>query len=220
MVEPTTMMALASLALQGARAGGLFGKPRMQGLTTDQKFGNYSRRRQEIGDFANTLKNARASYANAYSNFQTNALNRFSGGLETKFGPRGLNVQGGAYQAALAREAAKYQDIFNVNMANREHEDLMYIDKAYAGNDAALQNIPLQGNGGDPGGDFINGLSGLGMQMALTPGMNDKMKGLFGSGKNPASMPVFGGDYSGQSQLNNIVNNPFGRRSFKGKLDL
>lgn len=136
--------ALGGLGMQGASAGGLFGGPKLQGASYDQKIGNWTRRQNQIGEFAKTLANSRANLSNQYTNFYNNAYSRFVPLAETQFAARGFSPFGGAYQSALAKEASKYQDQGMVNMAQAERDDLRYVDSQYAANESALQGMPLQ----------------------------------------------------------------------------
>lgn len=120
----------------GLAAKSLFSKP------SGPSYGNldalYTRRRQEIGDFANQLSQARTRYLSSLQNMYTDAFNRFGMNAEAQFAGRGLSVLGGAYQSALARESASLQGQLNVKAFEAEREDLYNIDKAYA--DAASMN--------------------------------------------------------------------------------
>lgn len=119
------------LALQGAAAAkSLFSRP------STPSYGNldalYTRRRQEIGDFAQQLTQARAKYLSSLENMYTDAFNRFGMSAEAKFAGRGLSVLGGAYQSALARESANLQGQLNVKAFEAEREDIYNVDQAYA----------------------------------------------------------------------------------------
>lgn len=146
-MEPMTAMLLmsaAGLGMQGASAGGLFGGPKLQGQTTDQKMGNWQVRGQQIADFQRSLAQSRANLANQSTNFYNNAYSRFVPLAETQFASRGFSPFGGAYQSALAKEAAKYQDQQMMKLAEIEHQDLYKVDDALGANMASLQGMPMQ----------------------------------------------------------------------------
>ena len=136
--------ALSGLGLQAASAGGLFGGPKLQGQTTDQKMGNWQVRGQQIADFQRSLAQSRANLANQSTNFYNNAYSRFVPLAETQFASRGFSPFGGAYQSALAKEAAKYQDQQMMKLAEVERDDLIQVDNALGQNMASLQGIPTQ----------------------------------------------------------------------------
>lgn len=105
----------------------------------------YTLRRQEIGDFAQQLAGARASYLTSLNNMYNQAYSRFSGNAEAGFAARGLQVNGGAFASALANKAADYQAQLAPMAFQAEREDLNSVNNAYA--QAAGMNASMVSGG-------------------------------------------------------------------------
>ena len=117
-------------ASTGASLYGMFGPkqgPNYAGIDA-----LYARRRQEIGDFAAQLTGARQKYLTSLGSMYDKAFARFSGNAEAGFAARGLQVGGGAFASALAKETSRYQSELEPLAYNAEREDLRTIDDRYA----------------------------------------------------------------------------------------
>lgn len=83
-----------------------------------------AKRESDINDFAALLDQARSEYLNSVQNFQTNTFNQYMPLAEAQFAGRGLNVTGGAYQTALARESANRMAELTPLAYSAKREDL------------------------------------------------------------------------------------------------
>jgi hypothetical protein len=203
-------MAAAALALQGAQAAGLFGNSNgsAQGLTTDQKFGNWGRRNAQIGNFANTLKEIRERYKMNSTNFYSNTFKRFGNDINPHFAVNGGSTQGGPFAAALARQASIYQDKEMMDISNMENADAKYIDTQYANNENSLQSSPFQSNQPNPMAQFANSASGSMMNYALMNGGNSTTSVNADAGWNRAA---YNSNYEMPGTFVGRARSPFGR---------
>ena len=146
-MDPYTGSLLALSA--GASAYSAFGPK--QGPDYGSLDAIYSRRRQEIGDFAAQLTGARQKYLTSLGSMYDKAYTRFSGNAEAGFASRGLSVQGGAFASALAKESARYESELAPLAFQAEREDLYKIDDAYA----SAAGMNASGRSGGPGMSFL-----------------------------------------------------------------
>ena len=158
----------------GAAAGGALGLASgFLGGDSGPSFdeGLWKDRQGQIESFRDRLAGLRTQYRTSLANLSNNTYNRFMPLAQAQFAGKGLQVSGGAYGAALARKAAELQDMENVDLFNREREDInresSMWDKFYADKIAAKQGISdAQWKGGredsaSMGKGLIAGLSGL-----------------------------------------------------------
>lgn len=85
-------------------------------------------RRSEIASFEKTLAAARASYLTSLGNFYNNSFNRFAPQAEAMYAGRGLQVTGGAFQSALAKQAADYNASLSTTAYEDEREDAKTVE--------------------------------------------------------------------------------------------
>jgi len=83
-----------------------------------------AQRQVQIDKFREQLSVSRARLSNRISALQDLTFKRFGGQAEAQFGGRGLQVTGGAFQSALAREAAGLQAEQEVEISRTEREDI------------------------------------------------------------------------------------------------
>lgn len=114
----------------GGMAQGLFGR-RDFGSSYDQRLIN--QRQSEISNFANQLAQARQGYKQTLSNMYANSFKNYMPMAEAKFAGRGMQVSGGAYAAALARESANNEANMATQLSQAEREDANTIAQMQTG---------------------------------------------------------------------------------------
>lgn len=93
----------------------------------------FNQRAQQIQDFQNNLTQARQRYLNNYQNFQSNQfLTQLMPDMAAQFAGRGLQMNGGAYSAELARQAAGMQGQALNTAYSAENQDLNSVNNAQA----------------------------------------------------------------------------------------
>lgn len=144
----------------------------------------FDQRQNQINDFSNALTAARTRYLNNYQNFnQQQFLQQLMPNIAASFAARGLQMNGGAYNAELARQAASMQGQALNTGFNAENNDLMAVDSAnqnlfgqrnyqytssaqqQAQNDAARRGAMMSALG-SLGGAGIGALAGPSLNMA------------------------------------------------------
>lgn len=114
----------------GGMAQGLFGK-RNFGSTYDRDM--MARRQAEINGFAAQMTAARGNYKNTLSKMYETSYANFMPMAEAKFAGRGMQVSGGAYAAALAKESANNEANMAVQLSQAEREDAQTIASMQTG---------------------------------------------------------------------------------------
>lgn len=93
----------------------------------------FNQRSQQIQDFQNNLATARNRYLNNYQNFTKNQfLTQLMPDMAAQFAGRGLQMNGGAYSAELARQAAAAQGHAIDVGYQAENQDLNTVNNAQA----------------------------------------------------------------------------------------
>lgn len=116
--------------LVGGMAQGLFGKSNF-GSSYDQNLIN--QRQAEINGFAAQMAKARGEYKTTLSNMYAKSFQNYMPMAEAKFAGRGLQVSGGAYAAALAKESANNEANMAVQLSQAEREDAATIANMQTG---------------------------------------------------------------------------------------
>lgn len=94
----------------GGALGGAFGSNQAPGYSKGDLDYIASQRSAQIGQFANQLAQARNTYyQTTLPQFQKYAMSRFQPQIEANLAGRGLQLSGGAYGSALARQSADFQ---------------------------------------------------------------------------------------------------------------
>jgi len=119
-----------------------------------------ARRQGQIDTFRQELASSRAKLSARIGALQELTFKRFGGKAEAQFGTRGLQVTGGAFQSALAKEAANLQAEQDVAIAGQERADITAEQKLRTG-------LFQQRLGGLAGIGAIEGAAGLQRQQAL-----------------------------------------------------
>lgn len=91
----------------------------------------FAARRAEIGRFGESLASARAKYVGSLKTMYDHAYSRFTNNAEAGFAARGLQVGGGAFASALAKQTADYQAQLEPQVYQAERQDLGTLDNAY-----------------------------------------------------------------------------------------
>lgn len=183
----------------GAAAGGYADKLFGPGETSGYSKGDVERitnaRHQQIQDFASGLAQARQRYLANFNNFQDLVFKRFVPNAEAQFAGRGLSVTGGAFQSALAKQAAQLQAQANVESSQMEREDLNSVNQAFGGLYGTQAGIygaqPFQQKP-NPFMSFAGQTAGLAGQIALLKAMGgtggaSSSGSVIGSGNKPNS---------------------------------
>jgi hypothetical protein len=116
---------MAAGAIIGGLGGGLLGGRKTKNVF-DADF--YARRRAEISSFAEKLASARRSYMNSITSMGDTAFGRFMPLAQAQFANKGLQVNGGAYGAALARESARISSEMLPSVYEAERGDLATVE--------------------------------------------------------------------------------------------
>lgn len=170
-MEPVT----AGLIMTGAGvAGGLLSKKKQVGLSRGDIEYLIAQRQREIGNFANSLAEARMRYTSQLRNLSDLTYRRFVPQAEAGFAGRGLSVTGGAFQSALAKRAAELEAQGYVSAADMERQDLMNVEnlrgQAFGlGLSAQMQVQPPQ----DPYGQLWGQLAGAGLTTMFQPRLDE-----------------------------------------------
>ena len=90
-------------------------------------------RRAEIDKFSQDLSAARSKYSTALGNMYNSAFQRFIPAQQARVAARGLSMGGGAYNASLGREVARYQSELEPQIYQAERQDLGSVDAARGG---------------------------------------------------------------------------------------
>lgn len=138
----------------GGSLGGAFGSNPNAGFNPSRLNDIFSDRDRQIGNFANQLAQARQQYyQTTLPQFQKFAMSRFMPQIESNLAGRGLQVSGGAFGSALARQAADFQAQQSLGQYQDTRTDLNNVNSAYGQNfngllGATSQNIgaPAQNN--------------------------------------------------------------------------
>jgi hypothetical protein len=102
-------------------------------------------RQDQINRFEETLQRANAGFSTALNNFYTYSMSQFGPNTIPYFQSRGIQAQGGAYQAQLARESAKYNAQFQPAVWQQQIENAQMVDRARGESMNPLMNIFGQG---------------------------------------------------------------------------
>lgn len=113
-------------AALGALGGGFLGG--MKSSSPGIDWGMVKDRRAEIESFAGSLATARAKYLTSLGNMYNQAYSRFSANVEPGFATRGLQVNGGAFASALAKQTADYQSQMESQAYGMERQDLNTVE--------------------------------------------------------------------------------------------
>ncbi len=100
-------------------------------IDTGMLQGMYNSRLAQINDFSNQLASQRTAYQNQYQNFaQQQFLTQLMPNMAAQFAGRGLAMNGGAYSAELARQAASAQGGMINNNFQAAQNDAMAVNNA------------------------------------------------------------------------------------------
>ena len=124
----------------GGIAGGLMSSKKNRPVF-DQGF--YEQRRREIQSFSNMLAAARNGYRNSIMSLGNDSFARFMPIAHAAFAGKGLQVNGGAYASALAKESAKTSAEMLPSVYEAERGDLTAVENQYAnlfGSESAARN--------------------------------------------------------------------------------
>lgn len=179
----------------GGAIGGSFGQNQAPGYSKGDLDYIASQRSQQIGNFANQLAQARQQYyETTLPNFQKYAMSRFMPQIESNLAGRGLQLSGGAFGSALARQSADFQAQQSLGQYQDTRGDLNNVNNSYGqlagaqlgGSYANMQNPA-------PNNNFANLTSQLGQIGA----------GMYGSNQNATQNQAM---INGLNQNNNSLN--------------
>lgn len=116
----------------GGSIGGMFGQNQAPGYSKGDLDYIASQRSQQIGNFSNQLAQARQQYyETTLPNYQKYAMSRFMPQIESNLAGRGLQLSGGAFGSALARQAGDFQAQQSLGQYQDTRGDINNINNAY-----------------------------------------------------------------------------------------
>jgi hypothetical protein len=133
----------------------------------------YSQRMSQISDFSKQLEDQRNQYQSQYQNFaQQQFLTQLMPNMQAAYAGKGLQMDGGAYTAELARQAAGIQGgMLNTNF-NAAQNDSMAVNSAQgqawgsmfgAMNQANMYNAGVNNQQNQAFGQLVGNLGGAAM---------------------------------------------------------
>lgn len=193
----------------GGAAGSMFGSSGVPQVNQTDLNNNLNRRIGQIQGYQQQLSQARANYSNQLNRLQNLTFQRFMPMEEAQFAGRGLSANGGAYQSALARQAAMLQAQGSAANAQGQIEDLNNAQNAFnqaygqgsqAYSQAAGQNLNANLADWQNNNQNVSGLGGYAAALLQARTMQPQ-------GPQVVSPPQQGyGPFAGQYGQNTVVN--------------
>lgn len=132
----------------GGSLGGAMGSSPNAGFDKNRLNDIFTDRDRQIGAFSNSLAQARQQYyQTTLPNYQKYAMSRFMPQIESNLAGRGLQMSGGAFGSALARQSADFQAQQSLGQYQDTRNDLNSVNNAYAQNYGGLMGATSQNLG-------------------------------------------------------------------------
>lgn len=117
----------------GGAIGGMFDSEAGSTYSKSDFNALFDQRQNQISRFEEALAGARARYVGNLYNLQNLTFSRFAGQAQAQFANQGLNINGGAFQSALARRATDLTAEGLLGESEMERADLGTVQAARGG---------------------------------------------------------------------------------------